>query len=252
MSEEHPSEDRQVERDSQLSAMFDGELTAAECELLARRLTRDEALRAQWSRFALIGAALRAERGVALNDRVAWRVQSTIAQDPSYGDSAAADLAAANSARSVTGSAAASPNSSSERWMRFVRPVAGAGIAAGVAAASIFWLQTQETDPVLTADATPTQTIVLQPEAASPGYASRDSARARAGVEWRTGALHHSGAQHADQHRAPGAFRELRGCAQRSFGPARATHGVARHRGCRFSRRRGRSREQRRQAARRK
>ena len=61
--------------------MFDGELPGAECELLARRLTRDEALRAQWSRFSMIGAALRAERGVALHDRVAWRVQTTIAQE---------------------------------------------------------------------------------------------------------------------------------------------------------------------------
>ena len=33
------------ELDSQLSAMFDGELPAAECELLARRLARDEQLR---------------------------------------------------------------------------------------------------------------------------------------------------------------------------------------------------------------
>ena len=68
------NEERQSERDSQLSAMFDGELPGAECELLARRLTRDEALRAQWSRFSMIGAALRSERGVALHDRVAWRV----------------------------------------------------------------------------------------------------------------------------------------------------------------------------------
>ena len=71
--------------------MFDGELPAAECELLARRLVRDEALRAQWSRYALIGAALRAERGVKLHDRVARRVQSAIAQEASYGDSAAVD-----------------------------------------------------------------------------------------------------------------------------------------------------------------
>jgi len=56
------TEERQSERDSQLSAMFDGELPSAECELLARRLTRDELLRAQWSRFSMIGAALRAEQ----------------------------------------------------------------------------------------------------------------------------------------------------------------------------------------------
>ena len=35
------------ELDSQLSAMFDDELPAAECELLARRLSRDEQLKAQ-------------------------------------------------------------------------------------------------------------------------------------------------------------------------------------------------------------
>ena len=63
--------------------MFDGELPAAECELLARRLTRDEVLRSQWSRYSLIGAALRAERGVTLHDRVAWRVQSQVAQEAS-------------------------------------------------------------------------------------------------------------------------------------------------------------------------
>ena len=58
-SPENGTENRQVERDSQLSAMFDGQLASAECELLARRLSRDEALRGQWSRYALIGAALR-------------------------------------------------------------------------------------------------------------------------------------------------------------------------------------------------
>ena len=94
MNDERPPNDKgaqQGERDSQLSAMFDGELSAAECELLARRLSRDEALRAQWSRYALMGAALRAERGVKLHDRVARRVQAQIALEVSYGDVAAVD-----------------------------------------------------------------------------------------------------------------------------------------------------------------
>src|SRR6186713_2731916 len=82
------------EQVSQLSAMFDNELPGAECELLARRLTRDEALRSQWSRFAMIGAALRAERGVALHDRVARRVQASIIQETTYGDGVAIDVAA--------------------------------------------------------------------------------------------------------------------------------------------------------------
>ena len=44
------------ELESQLSAMFDDELPAAECELLARRLSRDEQLRERWGRYAVIGA----------------------------------------------------------------------------------------------------------------------------------------------------------------------------------------------------
>ena len=51
----------QDEVESQLSAMFDGELPAAECELLSRRIDRDENLRGRWSRYALIGAAMRSE-----------------------------------------------------------------------------------------------------------------------------------------------------------------------------------------------
>ena len=57
------------ELDSQLSAMFDDELPPAECELLARRLSRDEQLKARWGRYAVVGACIRAERGVRLNCR---------------------------------------------------------------------------------------------------------------------------------------------------------------------------------------
>src|SRR6187431_2303273 len=166
------SEERQNERDSQLSAMFDGELSAAECELLARRLSRDEALRAQWSRFALIGAALRSERGVILHERVAWRVQSAIAQESSYGDGSGAEGANANSARGPAQStSAASQSAQSSRWMRFARPAFGAGIAAGVAAMSILWLRTQEGPETMLAAAPATQgineSITLTPEPAS-------------------------------------------------------------------------------------
>jgi negative regulator of sigma E activity len=159
------NESRHGERDSQISAMFDGELSAAECELLARRLARDEALRAQWSRFALIGAALRAERGVKLHDRIANRVQAALVQEPTYGDSAADGGAVA-----VRPAARNTGEGAYERWLRFARPVVGASIAAGVAAVSILWLRTQEPDPSLvsTPAPTPTPSIVLEPEAASP------------------------------------------------------------------------------------
>jgi negative regulator of sigma E activity len=175
MSRESPPENRTEprpdERDSQLSAMFDGELSAAECELLARRLTRDEALRAQWSRFALIGAALRSERGVPLTDRVAWRVQSAVAQESSYGDSAAADAAANLTRSSVPERAASATASGQARWMRFARPVMGASIAAGVAAVSILWLRIQDPEPALMASASNSEPIVLTPEVTRPPVA---------------------------------------------------------------------------------
>lgn len=139
------------ERDSQLSAMFDGELPGGECELLARRLAKDEALRAQWSRYSVIGAALRAERGVALHDRVAWRVQNALAQEAVYGEGASMD-AVATARNPVLNPATRSSRSTGERWMRFARPVAGAGIAAGVAAVSILWLRNQEVSTPLMAN----------------------------------------------------------------------------------------------------
>ncbi len=153
--------DRQDERDSQLSAMFDGELSAAECELLARRLTRDDALRAQWSRYSKIGAALRAERGVKLHDRVALRVQAQIAQEASYDDSTAGDVNVARAVALVP--AAKSAGTASDRWMRFTRPVLGAGIAAGVAVMSIVWMQGSSEDALLASNPVP-DTVTLAPE----------------------------------------------------------------------------------------
>ena len=68
----------QDERASQLSAMFDGELPAAECELLSRRLARDEQLRATWSRYSVIGAALRAEPLAQVRPDFAHRVSAAL------------------------------------------------------------------------------------------------------------------------------------------------------------------------------
>jgi sigma-E factor negative regulatory protein RseA len=165
MTEERHSEqlgERQAERDSQLSAMFDGELPGGECELLARRLTRDDALRAQWSRYSMIGAALRAERGVALHDRVATRVQATITKEATYTEDAAAEAT-----RDLKVAAASSTGR--RGWSRFAYPLAGASIAAGVAAVSILWLRGAP-DPLegsLQASTVSPTTIVLTPEPAS-------------------------------------------------------------------------------------
>jgi sigma-E factor negative regulatory protein RseA len=111
------------ELDSQLSAMFDNELPAAECELLARRLSRDSDLKARWGRYAVIGAVIRAERGVTLDGTVAGRVSAAISSEPP-----------------LTDAAAPSGGRVQYRWWQ---PLAGAGLAAGVAAVSIFWLRSQ-------------------------------------------------------------------------------------------------------------
>src|SRR5258708_24946073 len=59
--------------------MFDGELPSAECELLSRRLARDEQLRAVWSRYSVIGAALRAEPVAQVRPDFARRVSAALA-----------------------------------------------------------------------------------------------------------------------------------------------------------------------------
>ncbi|MBV8342702.1 MAG: sigma-E factor negative regulatory protein, partial [Gammaproteobacteria bacterium] len=70
------------ELDSQLSAMFDDQLPGAECELLARRLSRDAELKARWGRYAIMGAVIRAERGVRLNAPLAGRVSAVLLAEP--------------------------------------------------------------------------------------------------------------------------------------------------------------------------
>jgi len=68
----------QDEVESQLSAMFDGELPGTECELLSRRVDRDEILRARWSRYALIGAAMRSEPVATARSGFARRVSMAL------------------------------------------------------------------------------------------------------------------------------------------------------------------------------
>lgn len=127
------------ELDSQLSAMFDDELPSAECELLARRLSRDEQLKARWGRYAIMGAAIRAERGVRLNTGLPGRVSAALSSEP------------------VLVAEPAAPRK--ERWAdQWWQPIAGAAVAAGVAAMSIFWMRSQalpETAPVVAQAALP-------------------------------------------------------------------------------------------------
>ncbi len=97
----------------QLSAFLDGELPEAETTLLLKRLERDDELKGTLSRYSLIGAALRAEGAVPDASNVASRVRAALVAEPALG------------ARRVS------------RWLR---PVAGLAMAAGVAAATVVLL----------------------------------------------------------------------------------------------------------------
>jgi sigma-E factor negative regulatory protein RseA len=112
------------ELDSQLSAMFDDELLPAECELLARRLSRDEGLKARWGRYAVIGAVIRAERGVRLNAPLAGRVNAVLLAEPAL-------------------AATTAPRDRNHSRLRWWQPVAGVAVAASVATVSILWLRAQ-------------------------------------------------------------------------------------------------------------
>jgi sigma-E factor negative regulatory protein RseA len=144
------------ELDSQLSAMFDDELSHAECELLARRLSRDAELKARWGRYAMIAAAIRAERGVRLHAQVARRVSAVVVAEPA--------LAAAAPARGAQ-----------PRWLR---PAAGFAVAAGVAAVSIMWLRWHTPEggagdsPPVAATAAPAALGVSAPAQAPPVVAA--------------------------------------------------------------------------------
>jgi negative regulator of sigma E activity len=142
------------ERDSQLSAMYDGELPAAECELLARRLSRDEALRREWGHYALIGAVIRGEplagqsSGSGRAD-LAERVRAEIARSGATLGSATDDEAGQPEAAALSGGA--TPGARAPRLPRWAVPVSGVGIAAGVAAAAILWLRFDAPGPATAA-----------------------------------------------------------------------------------------------------
>ncbi len=89
---------------SQLSAMFDGELPAAECELLSRRIDRDEKLRARWSRYALIGAAMRSEPVATARSGFSTRVSAAL--DAELGLAQPAHASSARALRSTISRAA--------------------------------------------------------------------------------------------------------------------------------------------------
>jgi sigma-E factor negative regulatory protein RseA len=137
------------ELDSQLSAMFDDELPEEQCQLLARRLSRDEALKVRWRRYAVIGAAVRAERGVRLDTNLASRVSAVISAEPA-----------------LTGESVAKGESGRGLGFRWWQPVAGGAIAASVALMSVLWVRSQAPvgEETLLAQNSAADAAVIQPQ----------------------------------------------------------------------------------------
>lgn len=104
----------------QLSACLDGELPAAELDLLLKRLKRNPELRDALGRYTVIGESLRHSKPVVASRSFADQVMAAVDAEP-------ATTRRAPRISPVT--------------LRRLRPVAGIGIAATVAAIAIFSVQ---------------------------------------------------------------------------------------------------------------
>jgi sigma-E factor negative regulatory protein RseA len=124
----------------QVSAFLDGELPNSETELLLKRLTRDAELRESFGRYALIGEAMRGASPGVLSRGFSARVNLAIDGEP---------VPAAAQAQSA-------------RAPRWWRPLAGIGVAAGVAAVAIVALQQRAITPN-TAQVPPAAVVKVAP-----------------------------------------------------------------------------------------
>lgn len=137
----------------QVSAFVDGELPENETDLLVRRLSQDADLRKQVSEYLAVGRIMRGEYSVqgsdVLRERIAAELDERPLQEP---------------AESVTSTP---PN-------RYLRPAAGAAIAATVALVAIFGL-----GRVADVDAPDTATAIVADEVASETVPTMDDAELR-------------------------------------------------------------------------
>src|SRR5512138_979203 len=104
----------------QLSACLDGELPPAKLDLLLKRLERDPELRQMLSRYTAVGEAMRQAKPAIASRSFADKVMAAVDQEPA---------AARRRLRMPP------------VLLRSLRPVAGIGVAATVAAVAIFTVQ---------------------------------------------------------------------------------------------------------------
>jgi negative regulator of sigma E activity len=160
------------ERQSQVSALFDGELDDAQTGLVVRRVLKDQTLRATWSRYALVGASL---RGEPLSAGVPGRRR----------DVAARVAAALSSEAELVPSSQSLPPARRATSGVAMKAAFGGALAAGVAAASLLVMRMQAvpdgapvaqmaaatpvvTAPVVQPAVVPEHTVVHVAEATAP------------------------------------------------------------------------------------
>lgn len=129
----------------QLSACLDGELPAAELDLLLKRLQRNPEVREALGRYTVIGEALRHSKPAVASRSFADKVMAVVDQEP----------ATARRAPRV-----------SPVTLRRLRPVAGIGIAATVAAIAVFSVQRAGVTPETVASNEPAAAVVHSSEQA--------------------------------------------------------------------------------------
>jgi negative regulator of sigma E activity len=142
------------DRDSQLSALFDGQLPADETVLATRRLLKDGAQQQRWSRYALIGASLRGEPLLQrpAGEDLAARIQRRLADEAALAEPVAQAAPVVSTARTGT-----------TRWAW------GGALAASVALAAILvarWQMPAQT--TLVAGTTPAAVVPAAPLVADP------------------------------------------------------------------------------------
>jgi negative regulator of sigma E activity len=116
-----------------VSAFLDGELPDSESELLLKRLSRDPELREAFGRYALIAEVVRSPNGGSISRGLAAGINRRIDAEPAL----VVNLPHGSHAR---------------RWWR---PLAGAAVAAGVAAIAVVSIERRADLPALTAASQP-------------------------------------------------------------------------------------------------
>jgi negative regulator of sigma E activity len=141
------------DRDTQLSALFDGQLPADEAVLATRRLLKDGAQQQRWSRYALIGASLRGEPLLQrpAGEDLAARIQRQLADEAALAEPVVEAAPTAPTARTGT-----------TRW------ALGGALAASVALAAILVARQLPEQATLVAATTPAVGAPAAPVVADP------------------------------------------------------------------------------------